>query len=333
MLRQENFVEDVQLRNAYINRVETLDRVKILTMLPDDEHLTTKMISEYYLVEDVTIRQIIVRNNDELVQDGLKVVKGNELKHIKSTLLQNVTELKKIPSLTLLNRRCVLRIGMLLQKSEIAKQVRTYLLNVEQYSTQQHRSKAVTGSSWDNKDLILYDIIINEVNRGGTLNSACAIASAKLGKSQNACRSRYTSSIKPKIQNEELKRKIEGNKRNIHDNSENSEELTDFKGYKKPSWQEMMLNSVLVEFEEMKKSIEGLQNEKIALLEDKIETLQLKNAALQSALKKLKSEKEKISDELIQTKGIIASAIDIKVSSEIKTAFRMDKNGNLERTK
>lgn len=332
MLSQENFVENLQLRNAYIDRIEILDKVKILTMLPDDEHLTTSMVSEYYLVEEVTIRQVIVRNNDELVHDGLKVVKGTELKHIKSTLLQNVTELKKIPSLTLLNRRCVLRVGMLLRKSEIAKQVRTYLLNIEQHSTQEQRSKAVTGSSWDNKDLILYDIIINEINRGGTLNSACAIASEKLGKSQNACRSRYTSSIKPRIDNEDLKRKIEGNRKNLRHNDENSEELPGIDVCNKPTWQELMLNSVLVEFDEMKKHIEDLQNEKNALLEEKVESLQSKNSTLQSVIKNLKREKEKISDELVQTKGIIASAIDIKVSSEIKSTFRMDKNGNLERT-
>lgn len=89
------FIDDLALRDTYVKKIDVLDKVKVLSLLPDNEHMTTKMVAEYYRVDNVTIRQIIVRHNEELLTDGLRVIKGHELKTIKTTLLHDVTELKK----------------------------------------------------------------------------------------------------------------------------------------------------------------------------------------------------------------------------------------------
>lgn len=147
MLSQEKFIEDIQFRNAHIGRVNVLNKVKVLSLLPDDEYMAVRQTAEYYDVEIGSIRKIVQRHKDELLADGLKILSGKEFASYKSTLGHDVPELYRTPSSTLLNRRCILRIGMLLRDSEIAKQVRTYLLNVEVQTTQQQKSKAAENSS------------------------------------------------------------------------------------------------------------------------------------------------------------------------------------------
>ncbi len=102
-------------------------------MLPDHLHVTTEMGAEYYEVDKMVIRLVVHRHRDELKSDGMKVLRGDELQRFKKEL-QNVT-LKARSKLTILPRRAVLRIGMLLRDSEVAKKVHSYLLNVEQFGT------------------------------------------------------------------------------------------------------------------------------------------------------------------------------------------------------
>lgn len=67
---------------------------------------------------------------------------GKTLKEFKGQV-QLEPELKTAPSLTLINRRGMLRLGMLLTESEVAKSIRNYLLNVEEVSDQEQRKWAV----------------------------------------------------------------------------------------------------------------------------------------------------------------------------------------------
>jgi hypothetical protein len=130
--------ESKVMREEYINRDNVLDRVKALILLPDNMNVTVEMVANYYEVDKKTLEKVVERHNDEFVSDGLKTLKGSELKDFKG-YLQNVgnlsDDIKFAPSLTLIPRRAILRIGMLLRDSEIAKQVRTYLLNVENNTT------------------------------------------------------------------------------------------------------------------------------------------------------------------------------------------------------
>lgn len=126
--KEQELLEDRAMRDRLAERIDVLDRVKALALLPDNLNATVEMAASYYEVSRDVIKQAISRNNEELTQDGLKVLDGDELSDMKSLGVIP----KNTASLTLVPRRALLRIGMLLRDSAVAKQVRTYLLNVEQ---------------------------------------------------------------------------------------------------------------------------------------------------------------------------------------------------------
>ena len=95
---------------------------------------TTEQMADYYDVSVDAIESVIRRNKDELQSDGLKVLKGKELKEVVVILTESQT---RIPSLTIWTPRAALRLGMLLRDSEVAKQVRTVLLDLAQIVPQQ----------------------------------------------------------------------------------------------------------------------------------------------------------------------------------------------------
>jgi hypothetical protein len=128
MNKTDLFVESKTMRESAINRIDALDKVKKLVMLPDDINTSVEMAAEYYEVAKETIKNIINSNRSELKEDGLQVIKGHELR-----LLKNLSVVpKNAPSFTLIPKRAVLRIGMLLQDSDVAREVRTHLLDQEQ---------------------------------------------------------------------------------------------------------------------------------------------------------------------------------------------------------
>jgi len=87
-----------------------------------------------------------MRHKEELEEDGIFVAKKDKLKEIKG-LLQKVGNLdnsiKYAGSLTIFPRRAVLRVGMLLRDSEVAKTVRSYLLNIEETVDNETREWAI----------------------------------------------------------------------------------------------------------------------------------------------------------------------------------------------
>jgi len=126
--KSDALLESKTLRESLIDRTEVLDRVKKLTMLPDDLHVTVEMAASYYEVGREAIKSVIKDHRDELENDGMKVLSGDELRSFKD--LTNVGSQAR--SLTIIPRRALLRIGMLLRDSAVARQIREYLLNVEE---------------------------------------------------------------------------------------------------------------------------------------------------------------------------------------------------------
>ena len=148
-----NLVKDKRLRESVINRTEVLDRVKQLILLPNTEYATTRMVAEYYEVTTDVIGMIVMANNDEVISDGYSTISGKEL--VSKINLETKTETKrghylvdgiKIPysKQGVFTRRAILRVGMLLRDSEVAKEVRTYLLNVE-HDTQEKEPEIIDG--------------------------------------------------------------------------------------------------------------------------------------------------------------------------------------------
>lgn len=87
---------------------------------------TTGQIADFYEVPEDTVQTAIKTNRDEFESDGLKVLRGKDLKDVVS--LFDTTS--KAPRLTIWTPRAALRLGMLLRDSAIAKQIRTLLIEM-----------------------------------------------------------------------------------------------------------------------------------------------------------------------------------------------------------
>ncbi|MYV41040.1 restriction endonuclease [Streptomyces sp. SID1328] len=136
MIDENVLLESRTLRTSALDRIEVLDRVKTLSLLPDGLHVTTAMVATYFGVTVEAVRQLTRRHREELAANGMAVLRGADLRQFES---DNVSlSLGSYPqarrSLTVYSRRAVLNIAMLLRDSEVARRVRTYLLDVEQAS-------------------------------------------------------------------------------------------------------------------------------------------------------------------------------------------------------
>ncbi|MCG8514517.1 MAG: hypothetical protein MI740_10270 [Halanaerobiales bacterium] len=124
-------VESKSLREEHINQIEVLEKVKAIKYLTNDMIVSTKQAADYYEVGKEAIKAVINRNFKEIKRDGLKVLKGIELSIFKGQL-QDATHLKYVSAFTIIPRRALLRIGMLLTESRVAEEIRTHLLNSEE---------------------------------------------------------------------------------------------------------------------------------------------------------------------------------------------------------
>lgn len=132
-------VESRTLRAQHSTRTDVLDRVKALSLLPDNTHATIDIVAGFYEVDADAIESVIRRNRDELNENGLRVLRGAELREFDSV---NLTESKR-RALTLFTRRTVLNVGQLLTGSPVAERVRRYLLDVEEIAPAELRNEAI----------------------------------------------------------------------------------------------------------------------------------------------------------------------------------------------
>lgn len=125
-MRNENqLLENKQMREECVGRIEVLNKVKELLLLPNTDFATTEMVANYYECPIDTIGSVIKNNRDELTTNGLTNVSGEQLKSIK-----DLSGLKsRSRSLALFTKRAILNVGMLLRDSLVAREIRTQLLN------------------------------------------------------------------------------------------------------------------------------------------------------------------------------------------------------------
>lgn len=133
VINESVLLESKTLRDNVLDRTDVLDRVKALSLLPDGMHVTTAMAAAYFGVTAEAIRQLKARHHQELSCNGMVTLKGRDLAEFKRDILSRFPGDYPQPrsSLTLYARRAVLNIAMLLRDSEVARQVRTYLLDME----------------------------------------------------------------------------------------------------------------------------------------------------------------------------------------------------------
>lgn len=147
--------ESRTLRAAMSTRTEALDKVKALVLLPDGLHVTSRMVADYFEVEERAINKIIQRHREELETNGLVVLRGADLAKFKGDNLSLYSPGYPQPcsraedegdnlspsspgypqprsSLAVFPRRAVLNVAMLLRDSEVARRVRTFLLDSEE---------------------------------------------------------------------------------------------------------------------------------------------------------------------------------------------------------
>lgn len=136
------------LRDEMMNdeRLEVLDKVKEIVTLSGTDLSTTEQVANYYEVGIEAIKSTANRNKLELESNGLITLKGSELKAFKGKLQDETTleQLKFTSQLALFNKRSILNVGMLLEESSIAKEVRTLLLD-NHFQLQDIHEKLVNG--------------------------------------------------------------------------------------------------------------------------------------------------------------------------------------------
>ncbi len=122
-------LESYSLRQEFCTNGNTtvLDKLGTLIFLENTEFTTLKNVATFYMVPEQAIKSLVFDHKDELIVDGYKVMSKSELeKFLKGTL--------EIPNrgLAIFPRRAILRVGMLLRDSAVAKLIRSYLLNAEE---------------------------------------------------------------------------------------------------------------------------------------------------------------------------------------------------------
>jgi hypothetical protein len=126
MVDEIALLESKTLRASVAGRTEALDKVKALTLLPDDMHVTLRMVAAYFGVADATIHNMVTDHREELTANGYRVATGQELAALKT--VSSVDRYAR--QAALFTKRTVLNVAMLLRDSVVARQVRTHLLDL-----------------------------------------------------------------------------------------------------------------------------------------------------------------------------------------------------------
>ena len=144
-MKENELITLKEARNNLIEREDVFDdaRVKALSsfLLPKDFGATTQMVADYFEVDTKTIEKVAERNEDELSQNGLKIeTKENLLTYNMSVKTKrggfdvldendNILFSGSNKGVRIFTRRTILNVAMLLRDSEVAKQIRTVLLD------------------------------------------------------------------------------------------------------------------------------------------------------------------------------------------------------------
>ena len=172
-MNQEILLTNLQKRKENLNHIEVLDQVGTLLSLPNTEFYTTEMVAEYYKVEISTIKSCVFDNKEELESNGYNVLEGEELSSLKK-----LCQIKsRARSLSLFTKRTVLNVGMLLRDSEVAKEIRSRILDIVHDSEKGEGNIDTVIEEVSEEKQLMLDRIEAEMN--GDFDKVCVI-NAKL---------------------------------------------------------------------------------------------------------------------------------------------------------
>ena len=138
----ENGIIDLEERKLQINEnnIKVLESVKEILTLGNDEIITIKMAADYFEVDYDTVKKLIQRHYNEFKINGLITVSGKQIKKklVRDTLsptnFRGYFECDGIKfangNNTILRKRTLLNIGMLLTDSKVAKELRRRILDI-----------------------------------------------------------------------------------------------------------------------------------------------------------------------------------------------------------
>lgn len=193
-MKEVDLLQRKEAREDCITRVEVLDKVGELLLLPNTEYATTEQVANYYEVGIEAIQSLIKDNREELTRNGfakfkkdeilLNVLKGQVVEKQRTCCIVDVNDVRvrvNNTGMNLFSKRAILNVGMLLRDSEVAKEIRSRLLDIVHDASKQNNNEEtivenVVNEISEEKQLML-DRIEAEMN--GDFETVCVI-NAKL---------------------------------------------------------------------------------------------------------------------------------------------------------
>lgn len=169
----EELIISKELREQMASHYEVLEKVKQLLLIPDTDTATINNVANYYEVDVEAIQKIYQKHKDEFDLDGVVKMKSNDFlnwtkvpsQKAGSTgmLFENgITFYIGNAGIKVFPRRAILRVGMLLRDSQVAKEVRTQLLNIEEKTSSDVKTQDIdeeqklqlsVGMAWASGDI------------------------------------------------------------------------------------------------------------------------------------------------------------------------------------
>ncbi|MGE1040016.1 phage antirepressor KilAC domain-containing protein [Bacillus thuringiensis] len=165
-------------RDELAERIDILEKVKALVLLPNIGMLTARQVADFYDVPLKTIQKTYSRFRKEIQSDGYILTTGKKLLVDKLSTRAYTVEhglyrlelddgsTVEIPNSTigLFSARAVLRFGMLLRDSKIAQKIRTQLLNIRDNADDHTRTKAIDAELIELREKAAkYDALIGDM--------------------------------------------------------------------------------------------------------------------------------------------------------------------------
>ena len=153
-MKETQFIDDRHLRDKNVSRFDVLEKVKDLLLISGTDYAVLSQVADYYEVGLEAIASLVKDNREELLEDGLINATGVETKEILGKFSKDFANQRGYFTCDgikfnhrnnlLFTRRSILRVGMLLRDSVIAKEVRTQLLNIEEKTSDDDKIQDIT---------------------------------------------------------------------------------------------------------------------------------------------------------------------------------------------
>lgn len=153
-MKEIQFMDDRLLRDKNVSRFEVLEKVKDLLLISGTDYAVLSQVADYYEVGLEAIASLVKDNREELLEDGLINATGVETKQILGKFSKDFANQRGYFTCDgikfnhrnnlLFTRRSILRVGMLLRDSLIAREVRSQLLNIEEKVSDEVKIQDIT---------------------------------------------------------------------------------------------------------------------------------------------------------------------------------------------